>query len=63
VDPPEVLVSNPAQTQDEEMLNVDDWFDGPVSELGGFELRGYLCREAGVGKCFRDRYFHGGERG
>ena len=63
VDTSEVLVSDPTQTQDDEVLDVDDWFDGSVSALGYLELRGNLYRGVEVGESFRDSFFHGGLRG
>ena len=59
VDTSEVLVSDPTQPQDDEVLDVDDWFDGSVSAFGHFELPGNLCRSVEVGEGFWDCFFHG----
>ena len=58
-----VLISDPAKTQNDEVLDVDDRFDGTVTALGDFNLPGYLCRRAHMGISFRDSFFHGGQRG
>ena len=63
VDTLQVLISDPTQSQDDEVLDVDDRFDGSVSALGYFELQGNLCRSVEVGESFRDTFFHGGLRG
>ena len=57
-----VLISDPAKTQNDEVLDVHDRFDGTVTALGDFDLPGDLCRGAQMGISFRDSFFHGGLR-
>ena len=56
----EILISDPAKTQDDEVLGVDDRFDGPVAALGDFDFPGDLRMGTQVGESFRDSIFHGG---
>ena len=60
VDTLEILISDPAKTQNDEVLDVYDRFDGAVTALGDFNLPGDLCRRAQMGISFRDSFFHGG---
>ena len=39
VDTLEILISDPAKTQNDEVLDVDDWFDGAVAALGDGQCR------------------------
>ena len=38
VDTLKVLISDPAKTQNDEMLDFNDWSDGPMPALGDFDL-------------------------
>jgi len=60
VDTLEILIPDPAKTQYDEVLNVDDRFDGAVAALGDFNLPGDLRRRTQMGESFRDSFFHGG---
>ena len=55
-----IIISDPAKTQNDEVLNVDDRFDGAVAALGDFNFPGDLRRRTQMGESFRDIYFHGG---
>ena len=59
VDASQVLKSDPTQPQDDEVLDVNDWFDGSKSTFGHFELRGNLCRNVEVGEGFWDCFLYG----
>ncbi len=59
MDTSKVLVSDSTQPQDDEVLDIDDWFDGKLSAIGNVQFPDNLCRGVEVGEGFWDCLFHG----
>ena len=57
VDTLEVLVSDPAKTKDEEVLDEDDRSDRSMTAFCRFDLPGDVCRGARVGEGLGDSFF------